>query len=80
MREVSMEALKIRFRLREARLDTGMTQAEVADASKISRRFYVALETEKQEPRVVTALRLAGVLNTTVEDLYGHMVRGGGKG
>jgi DNA-binding XRE family transcriptional regulator len=74
--EVSMEALKIRFRLREARLATGMTQAEVADASKISRRFYVALETEKQEPRVVTAVRLARTLNTTVEKLYGHMIEG----
>ena len=69
-----MEVHKFRFPLREVRLATGMTQSDVADASKISRRFYVALETERQEPRVVTAIRIARVLETTVEELYGHMV------
>lgn len=70
-----MEVHKNRFRLREVRLKAGMTQSEVADAAKLSRRFYVALETERQEPGVVPAIRVARVLKTTVEDLFGRLAK-----
>lgn len=70
-----MKIQKNRFRLREVRLEKDMTQSEVASAAKLSRRFYVALETERQEPRVVAALRVARVLDSTVEDLFGHLVK-----
>lgn len=70
-----MELHKNRFRLREVRLERGLTQSEVADAAKLSRRFYVALESERQEPRVVAGMKVARVLKTTVEDLFGHLVK-----
>lgn len=71
---------KLRFPLRELRLEKGMTQAEVASAAKLSRRFYVMLEVEKQEPRVVNALLIAQALDVSVEKAFGHLVGGGDHG
>lgn len=68
-----MEVHKNRFRLRELRLEKGMTQAEVAKAAGLSRRFYNAVETERQEPRVVAAILIARVLETTVEAAFGDV-------
>lgn len=66
-----------RFRLRELRAAADLTQLEVAEAAGISRRFYSTLESERQEPRVVVALLIARALNTTVEDAFGHLLKGG---
>ena len=68
-----MKALTKVFHLRELRLNAGLTQSEVANAAGISRRFYVALEVERQEPRVTAALRIARALDATVEEAFGHL-------
>lgn len=67
-----------RFPLRRLRIEAGMTQAEVADAAGVSRRFYCSLETERQEPRVVAALLIARALGTTVEEAFGDLLEKGG--
>jgi transcriptional regulator with XRE-family HTH domain len=65
-----------RFPLRELRLRRGMTQAEVAAYSRLSRRYYVEIEHGRQEPGVVAAILLADALGATVEEAFGHLVKG----
>lgn len=69
-----MESDKDRFPLRELRLEAGLTQVDVAKAVGLSRRFYVDVELKKQEPRVVAALLIARVLETTVEEAFGDLI------
>lgn len=67
---------KDRFLLRELRLERGLTQAEVAAYSRLSRRYYADVERGRQEPGVVAALMIADSLGTTVEGAFGHLVEG----
>lgn len=72
--EVSMKGDKDRFPLRELRLTCNLSQVEVAKAAGISRRFYVDVESKRQEPRVVAALLIARVLGATVEEAFGDLI------
>lgn len=47
-----------------------MSQQSVANASGIYIRLYQYYEAGEREPAVRTALRLARVLETTVEELF----------
>lgn len=47
-----------------------MTQEELARILNISLRSYQNIENDKQIPNVITTLKLAKLLNTTVENLY----------
>jgi putative transcriptional regulator len=46
------------------------TQEELARMLDISLRSYQNIESNKQIPNVITALKLAKLLNITVEKLY----------
>ena len=48
-----------------------MTQADLAKAIEVSRQTVVSIEGGDYSPSVHLALRLAQVLETTVEDLFG---------
>nr|DAH29568.1 MAG TPA: putative transcriptional regulator [Caudoviricetes sp.] len=55
-----------------ARKASGKTQAQVAKESNVSERSYIYYENEVKEPRVQTAIRIARVLDTTVEEIFGE--------
>jgi transcriptional regulator with XRE-family HTH domain len=57
-------------RLRERRLECGLTQAELAARAGVSRQLVAAVEAGQNSPAVDAALGLAGALATTVEDLF----------
>ena len=57
--------------LRAAREQSGKTQAQVAKETGISEAQYQNIEYDKCEPRVRTAIRIARVLDASVEDLFG---------
>lgn len=59
------------MQLRAAREASGKTQAQVAKESLVSEAQYQNIEYEKSEPRVMTALRIARTLDSTVEALFG---------
>ncbi|MCD4835644.1 helix-turn-helix domain-containing protein [Phocea massiliensis] len=59
------------MQLRAAREASGKTQAQVAKLAKISESQYQNIEYDKSEPGVRTAIRIARVLNSTVENLFG---------
>jgi putative transcriptional regulator len=57
--------------VRGHRQASGLTQAQLALDCAVSRQTVVAIEAGDYAPSVYLALRLAGVLGTTVEDLFG---------
>ena len=60
--------------LKQARLELGLTQTQLANKVGISVRAYQFIEHEYKQPRVLTALKIANVLNRTVEELFGYML------
>jgi transcriptional regulator with XRE-family HTH domain len=56
--------------LRERRLAWGLTQAQLAARSGVSRQLVAAVEAGHNVPAVDAALRLARALGATVEDLF----------
>jgi transcriptional regulator with XRE-family HTH domain len=56
--------------VKEQRLLSGLTQAELAARAGVSRQLVAAVETGHNAPSVDAALRLAGALETTVEELF----------
>jgi transcriptional regulator with XRE-family HTH domain len=58
--------------LRRARLARGLTQEDLADASKLHRTHISLLEQAKRDPKLTTIAKLAGGLDTTP----GQLLRG----
>ena len=57
--------------VRQSRRTADMTQAELAKRVDVSRQTIVSIEGGDYAPSVFLALRIAEVLDTTVEDLFG---------
>jgi transcriptional regulator with XRE-family HTH domain len=57
-------------RLRERRLECGLTQSELAARAGVSRQLVAAVETGHNTPGVDAALGLARALGTSVEELF----------
>jgi putative transcriptional regulator len=57
-------------RLKEARAARGWTQAELAQAVRVSRKTINTIENQVFVPSTVLALSLARALETTVEQLF----------
>ena len=56
--------------LKQRREELHLTQQQVADAAKVNIRLYQYYEADEKEPKVKTAIRIADVLKTTVEQLF----------
>ena len=57
-------------RLRKARESKGLTQAQLADLIGVSRKTVNTVENGVFVPSTVVALKLAGALGCSVEDLF----------
>ncbi len=57
-------------RLRELRTDRGWTQEQLGQALGVSRQAVNALETEKHDPSLDLAYRIAVVFSRPVEDIF----------
>lgn len=60
----------MRVALREARLQAGLTQAELARRAGLTRSAYTNIEKGNKHPSLVTALRISQVLGKRVEELF----------
>ncbi len=56
--------------IRELRTDLGLTQEELANLCDVSRQTINAIENNKYNPTLLLAIKLAKVLDTTVEKLF----------
>jgi putative molybdopterin biosynthesis protein len=66
-------------RVREIRLSRGWSQSILAEHVGVSRTAITAIEADGLSPSVTTALALARVLKTTVEELFGEPTNETGK-
>ena len=55
------------MRLKELRIELGMTQKQVADFLNISQMSYSYYEREMREPEISTLIKLSKLFNTTVD-------------
>lgn len=58
-------------RVREHRTAMGLTQQQMADDAGVSRQTIVAMESGSYAPSVFLALKVATLLGTTVEAIWG---------
>ena len=58
-------------RLREAREAKGLSQVDLARRTGLTRQAVYSIETNRYQPNVALALRLAEVLELRVEDIFG---------
>ena len=59
-------------RIRARRRALGITQADMSTQAKVSRQTVISLEAGDYAPSVFLALRVARLLDTTVEELWGN--------
>jgi putative transcriptional regulator len=57
-------------RLRELRKNSGLSQAELAEAIEVSRQTIIAVEADKYDPSLPMAYRLAAFFAVPVESLF----------
>ena len=57
-------------RIRELRKQAGLRQEDLANAVGVSRQTIIAIETDKYDPTLALAMRLAKFLCKTVEELF----------
>jgi putative transcriptional regulator len=57
-------------RLRALRAERGWSQADLGERAGVSRQAINAIETEKHDPSLDLAFRLASIFGTAVENLF----------
>ena len=60
----------MRNRVRDLRVDRGLSQGQLAEALRVSRQTINAIETERYTPSLPLALQLARYFDTSVEALF----------
>lgn len=60
----------VKSRIKEKRLEAGLSQQALAQALGVSRQTVNALETGRYDPSLVLAVRLARYFGSTVEDMF----------
>lgn len=57
-------------RLRELRKERGWSQGELAEQLKVSRQTVNAIETEKYDPSLPLAFKIARLFARTIEEIF----------
>ena len=61
---------KLLNNLEELRKNAGLTQQELSESAEVSRKSINAVENGVYVPSTVLALKIAKILNCSVEDLF----------
>lgn len=57
-------------RVKELRLEYGITQQELSDRVSVSSRTIISLEKQKYNPSVLLAYKIASVFNLSIEETF----------
>ena len=57
-------------RIRTLRAEHGLTQAELAERLGVSRQTVNAIETEKYDPSLPLAFKIAALFDLRIEDIF----------
>lgn len=60
----------MRSTLRELRAERGWSQAELAERLSVSRQTINAIETEKYEPSLTLAFKIARLFGKRIEEIF----------
>jgi putative transcriptional regulator len=60
----------VKSRLKVLRAERNWSQAELAERANVSRQTINAIETEKYEPSLTLAFKLATIFETTIETIF----------
>lgn len=71
--------MNLHNRLKEIRLQKGLTQESLAHTVGVTRQTIIAIEKSKFRPSVELALRLALALDTSLEEIFWLEDNEGGK-
>ena len=63
-------------RLRELRAERGWSQADLAERLEVSRQTVNAVETERYEPSLSLAFKIARLFDERIEDIFDDGTRG----
>lgn len=64
---------QMNHKLRERRKELGLTQKQVAYRLYVTEQAYQRYEGLETCPNVITAIQIARIFGTTVEELWGHL-------
>ena len=67
------EQLVLKNRLKVARAEKGLSQGDLAKLVGVSRQTISLIERGDYNPSVTLALKIAKILNATVEDLFSYL-------
>jgi putative transcriptional regulator len=65
-----VEAVPLKNRLRTLRAERGWSQGDLAERLEVSRQTVNAIETEKYDPSLPLAFKIARLFKTTIEDIF----------
>ena len=57
-------------RVRELRIESGITQDKFAEALQVTRQSVIAIEKNKYNPSLELALRIAAYFHCSVEEIF----------
>lgn len=57
-------------RIKELRKNKGLRQEDISSQLHVSRQTIIAIENNKYNPTLELAMKLARLLNTTIEELF----------
>lgn len=60
----------MRNRLKELRLQRGMTQEELAESAGVSRQTIISIETGRYNPSIILSYKLARLFSLSIEELF----------
>ena len=60
----------MRNQLRDLRAERGWSQADLAEKLEVSRQTVNAIETEKYDPSLPLAFKIAEVFNMKIEEIF----------
>ena len=63
------EVRELKTIVKELRIQTKMTQQQLADLVHVSSRTIISIEKEQYSPSLMLAYRIAEVFNVTIEEL-----------
>ena len=64
----------MKSRLRELRQMRGLSQAELAEKLKVSRQTVNAIETEKYDPSLPLAFKIARLFRLKIEEIFEEQI------
>ena len=67
------EQLVLKNRLKVARAEKGLSQGDLAKLVGVSRQTISLIERGDYNPSVTLALKIAKILNATVEDMFSYL-------